>query len=54
MGKEDSVVYFTQRAYKKYQKYNKKDWAAGCQIVMADYYLMNTEMNLAISMTMEN
>lgn len=47
MGKEDSVVYFTQRAYKKYQKYNKKDWAAGCQIVMADYYLKHDSLDKA-------
>lgn len=39
LGKEDSVVYFTQQAYETYLKYGRKDWAAATQIVMADYYL---------------
>ena len=39
LGKEDSVVYFTQQAYRNYSKYGRKDWAAATQIVMADYYL---------------
>ena len=28
LGKEDSVVYFTQQAYETYLKYGRKDWAA--------------------------
>ena len=39
LGKEDSVVYFTQQAYEAYLKYGRKDWAAATQIVIADYYL---------------
>ena len=39
LGKEDSVLYFTQQAYEAYLKYGRKDWAAATQIVIADYYL---------------
>lgn len=47
LGKEDSVVYFTQQAYRNYSKYGRKDWAAATQIVMADYYLRYDSLDKA-------
>lgn len=47
LGKEDSVVYFTQQAYRNYSKYGRKDWAAATQIVMADYYLRHDSLTKA-------
>ena len=47
LGKEDSVVYFTQQAYRNYSKYGRKDWAAATQIVMADYYLKRDSFDKA-------
>ena len=44
LGKEDSVLYFTQQAYEAYLKYGRKDWAAATQIVMADYYLKHDSL----------
>ena len=44
LGKEDSVVYFTQQAYEAYSKYGRKNWAAATQIVMADYYLRHDSL----------
>ena len=47
LSKEDSVVYFTQQAYRNYSKYGRKDWAAATQIVMADYYLRYDSLDKA-------
>ena len=47
LGKEDSVVYFTQQAYEAYSKYGRKNWAAATQIVMADYYLRHDSLTKA-------
>ena len=44
LGKEDSVLYFTQQAYEAYLKYGRKDWAAATQIVIADYYLKHDSL----------
>ena len=44
LGKEDSVVYFTQQAYRNYSKYGREDWAAATQIVIADYYLKHDSL----------
>ena len=47
LGKEDSVVYFTQQAYRNYLKYGREDWAAATRIVMADYYLKHDSLDKA-------
>ena len=44
LGKEDSVLYFTQQVYEAYLKYGRKDWAAATQIVIADYYLKHDSL----------
>ena len=44
LGKEDSVVYFIQQAYRNYLKYGREDWAAATRIVMADYYLKHDSL----------
>ena len=44
LGKEDSVVHFTQQAYHNYLKYGRQDWAAATRIVMADYYLKHDSL----------
>lgn len=47
LGKEDSVVYFIQQAYRNYLKYGREDWAAATQLVMADYYLKHDSLDKA-------